>query len=245
MRSKLICSLVSAAGGLVLAGDAHADVTRHRVVVDALPLADKPIQVEPKNAKLPNGARDHGPIPKTWRIHDSDGEQVENARCTDDRRASIATTYASMDTQAERIWEADGKTWLDTAEIGTAWMFVEVKRAERVPLGRIADGIWGYRRKDVVVLVAARDTGFVEEGGFYECRIASQEISTGGGTTMFVSSPKDVNDALDQIAKNAAEPEKAPKWHPAWVGVELRFFASVSRSSADASPMLNLVVKKP
>lgn len=249
MRSKPICSLASAVAALLalLAGDARADVTRLRVRIDELPLQDKPMKVDGKNAVLPNGARDHGPIPKSWRKQGSGTdpiEHIENARCTEDRRGSVATIYGTT-TSTEKIWEADGKTWLDTADIETAWLFVEVKKAERIQLGRIADGLWGYRRKDAVVLVAARDSGFIEEGGFYECRIGEHEISTGGGTTMVVSSPKDVNDAMDQIAKNMAEPGKAPKKHPEWTGLDVRILASVSKSSSDAAPILNVVIKKP
>lgn len=245
MRSRLICSLVSV--GLLLAGTANADVTRLRIAVDALPRQDKPLDVAPKNAVLPNGTKDHGPIPKTWRKHPEsreDDDQIENSRCTDDRRASVGTLYGTSGT-VRKIWEADGKVWFDTASIDTTWGYVEVKQAERVPLARIADDLWGYRRKDVVVLVSARDTGFIEEGGFYECSLSETEIAAPSGTANLVSSPTDVNDAIRQIAKNIAASDRKPKWKPEWVGVEFRILASVSKSSVDPSPMLSLVIKKP
>lgn len=244
MRSRLICSLASAGFALFVACTAQADVTRLRVAIDELPLQDKETKVDPKNAVLPSGARDHGPVPKSWRVHQDSGEQMENARCEGDRRGSVSTIYGTT-TWTQKIWEANGKTFLDRADIETAWLFVEVKRAVRVELARLADGLWGYRSKDTVVLVAALDTGSVDEGGFYECSIAERQIPTAGGTTLLVSSPKEVNDALDQIAKNMAEPGKAPKWHPQWTGVELRVLASVAESSSDPKPMLNLVIKKP
>jgi hypothetical protein len=248
MRSRLICSLASGAfalGVVAFAGDARAEVTRIRISIDDLPLQDKPIRVDAKSAMLPSGARDHGPVPKSWRkIDQGKDEQAESSRCTDERRGSVATMYGTT-TSTQRIWEANGKTWLDDAEIETVWGYVEVRKAERVPLALITDGLWGYRRKDAVVLVAARDNGFIEEGGFYECRIAVSEVAPAGGTTIIDSSPKDVNDAIKQAALNRAEPGKPPKWFPEWVGVERRILVSVSKSEADTATTLSLVIKKP
>ena len=250
MRSKLICSLVSAAlagAGFMFAGTANAEVTRLRIAVDELPRQDKPIEVTPKNAVLPNGTKDHGPVPKTWRKHPQSGEeddQIENSRCTDDRRASVGTLYGNSGS-VMKIWEADGKVWLDSSQVDTTWGYVEVKHAERVPLARVTDGLWGYRRKDVVVLVSARDIGFIEEGGFYECSIHETEISAPAGTAIVDSSPKDVNDAIKEIARNFADTQRKAKCKPEWTGVEVRILASVSKSSADASTLLNLVIKKP
>lgn len=245
MRSRLICSLSSAAFALALAlaGDARADVTRIRVAVDELPRADEGAKIEPKDAVLPNGMRDHGPVPKAWRTHDDPSDFIESSRCTDDRRGSIGTMYGTT-ASTQKIWEANGKAFFDDVDVETVWGYVEVKRAIRVPLARITDGLWAYRRKDSVVLVAARDTGF-EDGGFYQCRIDETELSVSGGSTVLVSSPKDVNDAMDRIAKNQVEPGKKPKPHPPWMGVELRVLASVAKSSSDASAILNVVMKKP
>lgn len=244
MRSRLIYSLVSA--GVMLAGTANAEVTRLRVSVDDLPRQDKPMEITPKNAMLPNGTKDHGPVPKTWRKHPESGEddQIENSRCTDDRRASVGTLYGNSGS-VMKIWEADGKSWLDSSQIDTTWGYVEVKHAERVPLARITDGVWGYRRKDVVVVVSALDIGFIEEGGFYECTIRETEIASPSGTAIVDSSPKDVNDAIKQIARNFVDTQRKPKWKPEWTGVEMRILASVSKSSSDASTVLNLVIKKP
>lgn len=250
MRSRLICSLASAAlagAGLMFAGIANAEVTRLRIAVDELPRQDKPMEVAPKNAVLPNGTKDHGPVPKSWRKHPESGDeddQIESSRCTDDRRASVGTLYGNSGS-VMKIWEADGKVWLDSSQIDTTWSHVEVKHAERVPLARITDGLWGYRRKGVVVLVSARDIGFIEEGGFYECAIRETEISAPAGTAIVDSSPKDVNAAIEQIARNFADTQRKPKWKPQWIGVELRILASVSKSSADASTFLSLVIKRP
>lgn len=245
MRSRLICSLASASLVLAFAGVANADVTRLRIPIDELPRADAPIEVAPKSAILPNGTKDHGPVPKSWRKNPETGdEQIENARCTEDRRASVGTLYGNAGT-TRKIWEADGKAWLDTADIDTTWGYVEVKHADRVPLARITDGLWGYRRKDAVVLVSARDIGFIDEGGFYECSLHDTEIPAPGGTAIVDSSPKDVDDAKKQIARNLAEPGKRPRWSAPWSGVEYKILASVSKSSGDASTMLSLVVKKP
>jgi hypothetical protein len=244
MRSKLIYSLVSGCSLLLLPGTANAETTRLRVAVDTLPLQSKPLEIDAKSAVLPNGAKDHGAIPKTWRKMPEDGEQMENARCTDDRRGAVGTIYGTAAT-VRKIWEANGKTWLDTSEIDTTWGYVEVKHAERVGLTLITEGVWGYRRKDVVVLVTAGDTGFIEEGSFYECNIHETEIAAPAGTGIVSSSPQDVESAIRQIAMNMSEPGKPAKRAPQWVGVEFRILASVSKSSADSSPMLSLVVKRP
>lgn len=244
MRSRLICSLVSAAAVFVSAREAHAEVTRLRIAVDDLPRQDEAFQVSAKSAVLPNGVRDHGAVPKSWRKAPEDGEQIENARCTDDRRASIGTLYGTSGTM-QKIWEADGKTWLDRVEVDTAFGFVDVKHADRVPLARITDGVWGFRRKNTVVLVSATDTGFTDEGGFYECTISQREIAMPAGTAVIDSSPGAVNTTIKDMARFAVEPGKAPKWKPEWVGVEYKILASVSKSSADASMTLNLVVKRP
>ena len=243
MRSRLICSLVSV--GMFVALPAQAETTRVRIAVDELPKQNEPFEVNAKTAVLPNGARDHSPIPKTWRKQPESGdEQIENSRCTDDRRGSVGTIYGTT-TTTRKIWEADGKTWLDSADVELTWGYVDVKHADRVPLARITDGLWGYRSKNGVVLVSARDTGFIEEGGFYECRIQDTEIAAPSGTAGINSSPQEVNDTIHSMARSFAEPGKPPKWHPAWVGVEYRILASVSKSSTDTAPMLNLVIKKP
>lgn len=245
MRSRLICSLASAACVLAFAGSADAEVTRLRIAVDDLPRQDTPIVVDAKNAVLPNGTKDHGPIPKSWpKMPEARDVQMENSRCTDERRASVGTIYGNTGS-TRKIWEANGKIWIDTADIDTTWGYIEVKHAERVPLARIADGLWGFRRKGVVVLVAARDDGFIDEGGFYQCSLQDTEIAAPAGTAVLNSSPKDVNEAIKQIAKNMVEPGKTPKWTPEWVGVEYRILASVSKSSADPSTTLSLVVKRP
>lgn len=247
MRSRLICSLVSAASAAIVfasAGRAHAEVTRLRITLDDLPRQDEPHEIAAKSVMLPNGVKDRDAIPKSWRKLPESGEQMENARCTDDRRASVGTFYGNSGT-THKIWEKDGKIWLDRADLDTTYWYVEVKHAERVPLARITDGVWGYRRKNAVVLVTATDTGFMEEGGFYECAIRETEIAAPTGTGLVTSSPADVNAAMKTIAKNNAEPGKPPKWSPEWVGVEYKIIASVSKSSADAATTLNLVVKRP
>lgn len=245
MRSRLICSLASAACFTAFTCDAHADVTRLRIAVDTLPRQDNPIVVEAKSAVLPNGTKDHGPIPKSWRRMPEGGdEQMENSRCTDDRRGSVGTIFGNVGT-TRKIWEADGKTWVDTADIDVTWGYVEVKHAERVPLARITDGVWGFRRKDVVVLVVARDDGFIDEGGFYQCTLQDSEIAAPAGTSVVTSSPQAVNEAIAQIAKNRAFSGLKPKWTPEWVGVEFKILASVSKSSADPATTLSLVVKRP
>jgi hypothetical protein len=245
MRSKHIYSLASAVCAVAVAGSASADVTRLRVVVDDLPLQDTPLTIDAKSAVLPSGTKDHGPVPKSWRkLPDGGTEQMENSRCTDDRRGSVGTIIGTS-TSTRRIWEADGKIWLDTAYVDTTWGHVEVTRAERVPLARIADGVWGFRRKSAVVLVTARDIGFIEEGGSYECGIHETEIAAPAGTAVVDSSPKDANEAKKQIALNMTGADMKPKWTPEWVGVEYRIMASVSKSSADPTTTLSLVVKRP
>jgi hypothetical protein len=244
MRSKLICSLISGFSLLLLAGTASAETTRLRIAVDTLPLQNKPLEIDAKSAVMPNGAKDHGPIPKTWRKMPENGDQMENARCTDDRRGAVGTIYGTSAT-VRKIWESNGKSWLDTSEIDTTWGYVEVKHAERVPLALITDGVWGYRRKDVVVLVTAGDTGFIEEGSFYECNIHESEIAAPAGTGAVHSSPQDVENAIHQLAMNMSEPGKPVKRAPPWIGVEFRILASVSKSSADSSPIVSLVVKRP
>lgn len=244
MRSRLICSLASAVFAMFVAADAHAETTRLRISIDDLPLQDQALKVAREAAVLPNGARHGGAVPKSWREQKQDDPQMEGARCTDGRLGSVRTIF-SGNTSTSRIWEGDGKTWLDRAEVGTYWGKIDVKEAERVPLARITEGLWGYRRKSGIVLVAARDTGFREEGGFYECTISETEIAAPAGTAVLDSSPKEVNEVIKDIAKWTAEPGKAPKWHPEWTGVEWRMLASVSQASNDARPMLNLVIKKP
>lgn len=247
MHSRHICSLVSMASALLVfacAGSARAEITRLRISVDELPRQDDPKEIATKSAMLPNGVKDHGAVPKSWRKMPESGEQMENARCTDDRRASVGTLYGNAGIM-HKIWEADGKIWLDRADVDTSWGYVEVKHAERVPLARITDGVWGFRRKNAVVLVTAGDTGFIEEGGFYECAIRETEIAAPAGTGLVVSAPNEVNAAMRQVAQNNAEPGKRPKWNPEWIGASYRIIASVSKSSADASTTLNLVVKRP
>jgi hypothetical protein len=245
MRSKLSCWLASAV--FLCAGSAHAETTRLRIPIDDLPLQDEPIKLSAKDAVLPNGVKDHGAVPKSWRrVGSTDFDQVEHARCTDDRTGSVTTIRGESGSTA-KIWEAGGKIWLDLAHIDTTWNYVEVKDPVRYPLARIADGIWGYRRANAVHLVTATDTGFIEEGGFYACDIRETAIAAPAGTASVESSPKAVNEAIKQIAKNEAfsEPKKPPKWTPEWFGVEFKIVASVSKSSADASTTLNLVVKRP
>lgn len=245
MRSRLICSLASAACFMAFADDARADVTRLRISVEDLPRQDTPITIDKEKAVLPNGTKDHGPIPKSWRkMPDGGDEQIENGRCTDDRRGSVGTIFGNAGS-TRKIWEADGKTWIDTADIDLTWGYVEVKHAERVPLARITDGVWGFRRKDVVVLVVARDDGFVDEGGFYQCSLQDSEIAAPAGSSVVTSSPQAVNEAIKQIAKNRAFSGLKSKWTPEWVGVEFKILASVSKSSADPTTTLSLVVKRP
>src|SRR5687767_3683963 len=111
MRSRLICSLASAALALTIAGGARAETTRLRVSVDELPKQNEPFEISAKTAVLPSGAKDHSPIPKSWRkAPESGDEEIENSRCTDDRRGSVGTIRGSS-TMTRKIWEADGKTW--------------------------------------------------------------------------------------------------------------------------------------
>ena len=98
--------LRSAILGLVVllgAGRAQADVTRLRISIAELPRQDKPIEIAPKDAALPNGARELVPVPKTWREQPEQGETIEGARCTDDRKGSVGTIYSGM-TSTQRIW---------------------------------------------------------------------------------------------------------------------------------------------
>lgn len=243
MRSRLIFSLGSVI--LLCAGSASAETARVRVSIEELPFVKDPVVIKGAEAVLPNGARDRGPVPKTWREPTPGEEQVDEAsRCTDDRRGSVGTIYGHTASTA-RIWEANGKIWLDNADVDTALGVIEVKRAERVPLARVADGIFAYRRDKHVVLVAARDTGLMDHGAFFECRVVEQWLTAPAGTVTIESSPSDANRVMRDMQKMLAENGQKPKWRPDWTGTELRVMASVSKASADPAPMLNLVIRRP
>lgn len=244
MRSRHIFSLASAALVLSVASGAKADTTRLRVSVDELPKQNEPFEIDAKSAVLPNGAKDHSPIPKSWRKQPAGEEPIENSRCTDDRRGSVGTIYATT-TTTRKIWEADGKTWLDTAFIDTTSDTIKISNAERVPLARIADGLWGYRRKAAVVLVAAQDNGFTGRGGpSWDCGINESEIAMPAGARILQSSTAAANEAIDELASWSVDGKPTPR-RPRWVGVDVQILASVSKSSADETAMLNVVIKRP
>lgn len=248
MRSKRIWPLASLALGfaalIASPTEARADVTRLRVSIDDLPKQDKRLEIDSKSAVLPNGAKAYGPTPKGWRELQQDDNQIEGGHCTDDRRGSVSTIYSGK-TTTMKIWEANGKTWLDEAELDVSGGIISVMHATRVPLGRITDGMWGYRAEKRVVLVAAQDNAFFQEGSFWECRVTETEIAAPAGTAILDSSPSTANEVIKDVVKRNTEPGQKPKWQPAWVGVEFRALASVSKASTDATPMLNLVIKKP
>jgi hypothetical protein len=145
----------------------------------------------------------------------------------------------------EKIWEEAGKTWLDRAEVETKDGRVNVTSAERVPLARIADGIWGYRRKGEVAVVVARDSGFLEEGASWECRVAESVLAAPAGTTIIDSSPNDANLAMRERERWMRESGQKHAWHPDWSGVQLRVMASVSKAESDPAPILSLVIRRP
>jgi hypothetical protein len=230
---------------MMLSGSARAELTRVRVSVEDLPRQDEPIEIDGKNAVLPDGAREGGPVPKSWLAWEGgDSELSPSAHCTEDRRGSVGTLIEGL-TSTRKIWEANGKVWLDSADIATKTGSVHVNSAERIPVARIADGIWGYRHKTDVTLLAAADIGFLEEGTFVECRISDHTVGTPAGTAIIDSSPKDVNRVLQQQAEWMRQAKLKPKWRPEWKGVEFRAMVSVSKASSDPAPMLNVVMRTP
>lgn len=219
---------------------AQAETKRVRVPVSSLPRADQPIVVDPKNAVLPDGARHGAPAPRRWKVTEQESSAEESSRCTDDRRASL-TAMSSLEGSAEKIWEKDGKVFLDRTRVKIEEGKVVVTSAERVPLVFVADNIWAYRNGKELRLVMARDFGVFWRAIFYGCEVDETPIAFPTGTTIATSSPDQVNTVIKQI-REVVDPSR--KVTP-WKGVELKVVATVSKASADPEPMLNLVIKRP
>jgi hypothetical protein len=226
---------------LALASPAQAENTRVRVPVSALPRQDEPIKIDGKQAVLPDGAREGSAPPKSWRFG-SEALDYEVGHCTDGRRAAISAT-TSNETSTEKVWEKDGKVFLDRTRVQIAEGKVHVTSAERVPVAYVADSVWAYRRGKTVRLITAIDSGIFSRAIFWGCSLDEIAASMPAGTTATSSSPDQVNGVIRQFLDIDDQNKKlgiAP-----WKGVELTLVASVSKSSADAEPMLNLVIKRP
>jgi hypothetical protein len=231
-------AVVFAALGFV--SPARADTMRVRVPLSALPRQDEPIKIDAKSAMLPDGVREGSPVPKTWRTRQDWGSD-ELGHCTDGRRGSVSSTTAT-ETSTEKIWETNGKVFFDRARVTIADGKVHVRSAERVPVVYVSESIWAYRRGGTVRLVMARDAGVFTRAIFWGCSVDETAVSSPVGTTATSSSPDQVNEVIKQL--RAMNDDKNVPAAP-WKGVELTLVASVSKASADAEPMLNLVIKRP
>ncbi len=242
MRSRRISALSEVAVALaVLAtgSEARAEETTSRIRIDAggLPrVGAEGWKIDPKLAVLPSGAREGGMVPASWPTTNDDGTN-EHSRCVDDRRGDVQPVYGGT-TYTTRIFESGGKEYLDHVTLDVKNGVVHVAEAFRTPIARVADGIWAYRTKDDVMLVAAVDEGVFDRAVFYGCSIRQFSVASPAGATMIESSASQADEVMRQM--------RGDQKHrlPPWVGTEMRVVASVSRSSADPGPMLRLVITR-
>lgn len=238
MRSKRISALAECVLALATVGQARAEetTTRLRMNADELPRVAEPWKIDPKLAVLPSGAREGGDVPASWPTPKDDGTE-EHSRCVDQRRGDVQTVYGST-TNTTRIFESGGREYLDRVTVEVKSGVVHVSEATRTPIARIADGLWAYRTKDDVRLVAAVDEGVFDRAVFYGCSIRELSVPSPAGTASFASSASAADEVMHQMRND-------PKRRlPPWVGTEMRVAASVSRSSADPGPMLRLVITR-
>lgn len=237
MKPPSVLTLVAFLG---VAGPAQADTSRVRVPVSSLPRQDEPIKVDAANAMLPNGVREGSAAPKTWKLG-VEGSMVDEAsNCTDDRRASVGRS-GSNETNTEKIWESNGKVFFDRARVRVEDGKVHVLSAERVPVVYVSESVWAYRKTDTVRLVFARDSGTFSRAIFFGCAVEEISVASPAGTLLIESSPEQVADVIRQVRQ--MDEKKGPP--PPWKGAAFDLFATVSKASADAEPMMNLVIKRP
>jgi hypothetical protein len=238
MKPPSVLTLIAFLG---VGGPANAETSRVRVPISSLPRQDEPIKVEPRNAMLPNGAREGSPVPKTWRVNVEGSMANETGSCTDDRRASVGTS-SSNETNTEKIWESEGKVFFERARVKVEDGKVHVISAERVPVVYVSESIWAYRKgPDTVRLVFARDSGMFSRAIFYGCSVDEIAVAAPTGTLTIDSSPEQVDEVIRQVWEMES---KGPKRGP-WKGTAFTLFATVSKASADAEPMMNVIIKRP
>jgi hypothetical protein len=234
MKAALVLEIAIVVLGI--ASPARAETTaRLRIPVSSVPRQDEPIKIDPKNAVLPDGAREGSPLPKGWKMSVADLDDHEFGHCTDDRRASVATS-GNDETSTDKIWETNGKVFLDRARVKIVDGKVHVISAERVPVVYVAESIWAFRNASTVRLVIAVDSGFFARRVSWGCFVQEHAVAVPAGAMAIDSSP----DRVDEVLKENSDKKQAP-----WKGVAVKLLVSVSKASADPEPMLNLVIKRP
>jgi hypothetical protein len=232
MKAPCILTLVAFLG---TAARAEAGTTRTRIPISSLPRQDEPIAIDVKSAILPGGLRDGSPVPKNWRL--DAGQSMEFGNCTDDRRASIATSGST-----EKIWESNGKVFFDRARLTIEEGKIHVTSAERVPVVYVGEDVWAYRKADAIRIVVARDASVFMRTILWGCSLDEVAVSAPSGTATFESSPERIDDVIRQVTELGIGGR--PK-NPPWKGATFNALASVSKASADTEPMLNLVIRRP
>lgn len=222
---------------------ADAETKRVRVPVSSLPRQNDALEIEPKSAVLPDGAREGSPAPKSWRR--APGETLGDGagHCTDGRRASVGSAGDDDLVDTQKVWEANGKIFFDRANVKIQDGKVHVVSASRVAIAYVTESAWAYRKAEDVIIVTARDFGVFSRVVLFGCLLEERTLRLPTAASTISSSPEEVDGVLDQllgrgeVAKNTG---RAP-----WKGVAFTMLASVSKASADPEPMLNLVITQP
>jgi hypothetical protein len=218
---------------------AQAETKRARIPLSSIPKQDSPATIRAADAVLPDGAREGSAVPASWKFVQWGAYWVENAHCTDDRRGSVLTgDPTEHTTSTDRVWEANGKTFVDRARVKIEGGKVHVVSAQRLEVAHLTDAIWAYRRGAFVVLVVARDTGVNGKAISFGC--ALDEVDLGfPGSVSIESRPDLAKQVQDAFREEAARPP------PPWKGRKLTALVTTSKSSADAEAMLGFVVQTP
>jgi hypothetical protein len=235
MKGPSVLTLVAFLG---VVAPAQAETKRLRIPVSSIPRQDNALTIDPKHAVLPDGVREGSPVPKRWKIAQSNAFEDEFSHCTDGRRASVASS-SNTETGTEKIWEANGKVFFDRARVKVEDGKIHVLSAERVPVVYVDENIWAYRTASTVRVVFARDSGVNDRAVFWGCFVEETWIASPTGAATMESSPERVNEVIRQLS------HEVPTRAPSWKGVTLNVLASVSKASADTEPMLNLVIRRP
>jgi hypothetical protein len=224
---------------------AHAETTtRIRVPVSALPTQRAPTKISRfEDVVLPDGVRHGSPVPKSWTVTKAGAFETneEYSRCTDGRRASVGTVSGNGETSTQKIWERNGEVYFDEARVKVEDDKVYVIEAYRSPVVYVGAAMWAYRDDIAIRLVSARDAGMFSKAVFYGCSLDTMLMNS-PSVAKFGSDPEEATEVMNKVlAMKDGQTHKRRVWQ----GVAFSALASVSKATADAEPMLNIVIKQP
>ena len=243
MRLALVLEIAIVLSGV--SPPAHAETKRVRIPVSSLPMTKEPPKIAHHDeVMLPDGVRHGSPLPKSWKVQASVVSDIEEyAHCTDGRRASVGTIGANGEAATDKIWETNGKVFLDHARIKVEDGKVHVVEAQRVPVVYVSEAMWAYRDDIGIRLLAARDGGMFSRAIFYGCSLDTMILST-PSSVVFGSDPEATTEVMNRVMNLNADGQT--KQRPRrWQGVAFSVLASVSKATADAETMLNVVINQP